>query len=131
MNSDEVPQDKDDFKGRSLVKKVVYATDNGDYTKVQSQGWDIEIQATKQAWEDIEFELANIKQQVLQGKLSPVAYYMHLKLMDIGMLASYMGKWKWTVKKHLTPKGFASLSEGMLQKYADVFQISIHDLKNV
>lgn len=128
MNIDEVPQDKDDFKGRSSIKKVLYATENGQYTQVQSQGWDIEIAATKQAWSEIDAELLEIKQDVLSGKVSPIAYFMRLKLMDLGMLASYMGKWKWTIKRHFKPKVYKNLSADTLQKYADVFQITVEEL---
>jgi len=128
MKLDEVPQDKDDFKGRSNIKKIVYATDNGAYTQVQSQGWDIEIAATKQAWSEIDAELLEIKQDVLSGKVSPIAYFMRLKLMDLAMLSSYMGKWKWIIKRHFKPKVFEKLSTEMLQKYADVFQISLEEL---
>jgi hypothetical protein len=41
-----------------------------------------------------------------------------------------MNLWKWTVKKHLKPKGFNKLSDEILEKYAKVFDITKEELKN-
>ena len=45
--------------------------------------------------------------------------------------ASYVGFWQWRVKRHLKPKVFKKLSEKTLQKYADVFEISLNELKHI
>jgi hypothetical protein len=37
----------------------------------------------------------------------------------------------WRVKRHLKPRVFKRLSEKTLQKYAEAFNISIEELKNV
>lgn len=50
--------------------------------------------------------------------------------MDIGVLSSYVGMWQWRVKRHFKPTIFAKLKETVLQKYAETFNISIHELKN-
>jgi hypothetical protein len=50
--------------------------------------------------------------------------------MDISILSSYTGFWKWTVKRHLKPSVFKKLSDQKLQKYAEIFEISIDELKN-
>jgi hypothetical protein len=39
--------------------------------------------------------------------------------------------WQWRVKRHLKPTVFKSLSDSILKKYADAFNISIEELKNV
>jgi hypothetical protein len=56
---------------------------------------------------------------------------MELHVMDIPIVAAYTGFWKWQVKKHLKPSGFDKLSESRLQKYADLFEVSIQDLKTM
>ena len=49
----------------------------------------------------------------------------------MNILASYVGMWKWRVKRHFKPKIFNKLPNRVLQKYADVFEISIEKLKHV
>ena len=70
------------------------------------------------------------KNQVLKGEASPIVYFMELHRMDEGILASYVGKWVWQVKRHFKPSVFKTLNEKVLQKYADAFGINVADLKN-
>ncbi len=62
-------------------------------------------------------------------EVSPILYYMELRLMDISILSAYTGFWKWTIKRHLKPAVFARLDNKTLSKYALVFEITIEDLK--
>jgi len=131
MDINEVPQDSLDYKDRDKVKKLVYAVDkNGKYTGVGSVGWEAENVATKQAWDAIEEELAATEKMVREGILSPIAYFMKKRLMDLPLLAKYAGKWQWQVKRHMKPKGFNKLSQAMLQQYAAIFAISTDELIN-
>jgi len=50
--------------------------------------------------------------------------------MDLPVLAAYVGKWQWTVKRHAKSKIFKKLSESTLKRYADTFGISVDELKN-
>jgi hypothetical protein len=49
--------------------------------------------------------------------------------MDLPILASYVGIWKWRVKRHFRPAVFNNLNNKTLQKYADVFEVTIEELK--
>jgi len=51
--------------------------------------------------------------------------------MDIGILAAYVNKWQWQVKRHLKPAVFSKLSDAMLSKYARVFNITVDALKKI
>jgi hypothetical protein len=75
-----------------------------------------------------EFEL--IRQQILTGQLSPLAYHIQNNLFNINMLSSYTGISKRHIKKHLKPEYFNQLDEATLKKYADVFEIPVEELKN-
>lgn len=131
MKINEVPQDSKDFKGGEKLKKLVYAVDKeGKYTGVNSAGWEAENFATKQAWDAVDDALAETKKKVEQGELSPVAYYMEKCLMDLPLLAKYVGKWKWQVKKHFKPSVFNKLDDKLKAKYAEVFNISVDELVN-
>lgn len=130
MDVNEVPQDSMEYRDRDKLKKLVYAVDkDGKYTGVGSSGWEAELFATRQAWSVIEEELQETEKNVKEGKLSPIAFFMKKKLMDIPLLACYAGKWQWQVKRHLKPETFNKLSPEMLEKYASIFEISVKELK--
>ena len=132
MKVNEVPQDPKNFKGGDAVTKVVYAVGkDGKYTGVTSAGWEAENEATKQAWDAIDEELSETEQAVKAGKLSPIAYYMKKSLMDIGLLANYMGKWQWQVKRHMKPSVFQKLDTKILARYASVFNITVEELLSI
>ncbi|MGI9551880.1 MAG: hypothetical protein ACR2MT_11820 [Aurantibacter sp.] len=131
MKKDEVPQDESKL-GSANIKDMVYAVDeNGEYTTELSTGWTPKTIALDNALQIIEERIAEAKQRVLDDQTSPIEYYMELHKMDLTVLASYVGYWKWRVKRHFKPSVFKKLNNKILQKYADVFEISIEQLKNI
>lgn len=129
MKKDEIPQDNG-YLGR-IAKEVTYVTDDdGRYITGQSTGWKVKEEANDVAWQSFERQINEAKEKVLQGQISPVYYWMQKRMMDVGIVAQYMGLWKWTVKRHMKPSVFKKLSEEKLKKYAGVFEISIEELKN-
>lgn len=131
MDINEVPQDPKNFKGAEKMKKLMYATGkDGKYTGITSSGWEAENEATKQAWDEMDQALAVTEKKVKAGELSPIAYYMDKNLMDIALLAKYAGKWQWQVKRHFKPAVFNKMDTSLLQKYADIFNISVEELRN-
>ncbi len=131
MKKDEVPQDKSNLESAN-IKDMYYAVDeNGEYTTELSTGWAPKTIALDNAIQDIEERAETAKARVLNNELSPIAYYMELHKMDLGILASYVGFWKWRVKRHFKPSVFKKLTSKTLQKYADAFDITIEELKKV
>jgi hypothetical protein len=131
MDINEVPQDKEYYKERDKGSKLVYATGkDGKYTSVPTVGWEAEHAATKQAWDAIDEELVEIEQEVKAGRLSPIAWHMRKALMDLPLLARYMDKWQWQVKRHMKPSVFKSLSQQTIEKYAVLFKITPQELTN-
>ncbi len=128
MKKTEVPQDIGFSDG---IKEISYAVDeSGRYTMVQSMGWDAKTIANEQAWEVVEEKVSEQVRLIESGKRSPLSYYMTKNLMDAGLLASYAGVSRWRVKWHLTPSGFRRLSQDWLKRYADIFEITVEQLKN-
>lgn len=131
MKKGEVPQDKSNLESANF-KELCYATDSeGNYTTTQSTGWDPKTIALDNAIQDIKERVEKAKQKVLTNQTSPIEYYMELNKMDPSILSSYVGIWQWKVKRHFKPSVFQKLSNKALGKYADVFEISIEELKKI
>ncbi|MBM1105526.1 hypothetical protein JQC67_05160 [Aurantibacter crassamenti] len=131
MKKDEVPQDESNLASAN-IKDMVYAVDeNGEYTTELSTGWAPKTIALDNAIQIIEERIADAKKRVLENKTSPIEYYMEVHKMDLQILASYVGFWKWRVKRHFKPSVFKKLNNKKLQKYADLFEITIDQLKNI
>ena len=129
MKKEDVPQDPSALVG--VTRDVCYVKDkDGKYTTDLSIGWDVKKQALDNAWDDIKERVAEAAAQVKNGEISPIFYFMEVKLMDITLLSSYTGFWKWTIKRHFKPSVFKNLSDTKLATYAKAFDISVEELKN-
>ncbi|WP_286965580.1 hypothetical protein [Flavobacterium sp. UBA4854] len=130
MEKDQVPQDQSNLT-KNNVKELLYATDeNGNYTTTLSTGWEPKTIALSNSIDEINERIADAKQQVLNGEASPIVYFMEANKMDLNILSSYVGFWKWRVKRHFKPSVFAKLNDKILKKYADTFGVSVEELKN-
>jgi hypothetical protein len=131
LKKSDVPQD-DAFSQNGKYKEVTYAVDaKGNFEPVLSRGWQPKNDALKYVWEIVNAQAEASGKKVIQGKLSPIAYYMEKNIMDLKLLAQSMGLSKKTVKGHLHPKGFEKLDHKVRRQYADLFNISIDDLADV
>lgn len=131
MKKSDIPQDESSLS-KENTGELCYAVDeNGNYVTAVSKGWEPKKIALDQAIEEINTRVQNAKNRVLNNETSTIEYYMELNKMDVSILASYVGFWCWRVKRHFNVKRFHKLPEKTLQKYADVFDISIEQLKNI
>ena len=129
MKKSEIPQDQSKLQG--FTREVDYAVDeSGKYTSALSTGWEVKTSALNVAWEDIKKRVEEARIKVLEGEASPVLFFMELKLMDPGILAAYTGFWRWQVKRHMKATVFKKLSDEKLQKYAELFDIKLSELKD-
>lgn len=130
MKKSDVPQDKSNLSSNAM-RELCYATDeNGNYTTALSAGWEPKTIALDNSMALINERIAEAKAAVNSGNSSPIEYYMELNRMDLTILASYVGKWQWQIKRHLKPDIFRKLSNETLAKYAAAFNISVDTLKN-
>jgi len=130
MKKTEVPQDPSSLK--NFTKEVCYAVDEqGNYVTNLSTGWEVKATALGITWDDIHKRAAQAKEQALKGEVSPLLYFIEIKVMDYATLSAYTGFWQWQIKRHLKPGVFNSLSDKKLQKYADVFDVTIDNLKKM
>jgi hypothetical protein len=131
MKQDQVPQDKENLNEGKLAK-LYYATDEaGHYVKVNSIGWEPETVAMQQAWEEVNHDVEDARRKVIEGKASPIFYYLKKDIMNVPMVASYVGTFSWMVRLHMRPYFFKRLSRKTLEKYAFTFRISVDQLTDI
>lgn len=129
MKKEDVPQDES-YLSKAQVSEINYAVDkDGKYTQAKSSGWEAKSIALEESLNVLKERLQETIAEVKNGTLSPIAYYMELHKMDVPILASYTGLWKWRVKRHLKSKHFKKLKEKTLEKYTRVFEIDMKTLK--
>jgi hypothetical protein len=85
----------------------------------------------QQAWDLFQERIEDARKRVRAGEVSPVVYYMEKNLLDPLNLSMMAGISLWRVKWHLKPGVFKRLNEKTLQKYAEAFNITVEQLKNV
>lgn len=130
MKKQDLPQDESNLQSANMTE-VLYVTDENDnYTTANSIGWNAKKAALEESLSLINERIEEAKQKVADNLVSPIIYFMELNKMDFQVLASYVGMWQWTVKRHAKPKKFKKLSDSTLKKYADTFGISVDELKN-
>jgi hypothetical protein len=130
MKENQVPQDSENLNEGKLAK-LYYATDeNGHYVKVNSVGWEPETIAMRQAWEIVEDGVEEAREKVINGKASPILYYMKKNIMTIPMVASYVGTLGWRVRLDMLPFFFNRVSKKRMERYAFTFRITVDELKN-
>ena len=130
MKKHEVPQDNADLLEDKAMDLCYAVDENMNYVTVPSHGWAPKNAALLQAWDVIYGRMEATRQQILQGKLSPIAYYMEKNIMDVKLLATFIGLPKWKVRRHLKPTGFRKLDEKLLRRYADIFHVPVEALTN-
>jgi hypothetical protein len=130
MKKDEVPQETARTYGG--VKKLLYAVDEaGEYTEVNSAGWEPETFATVQAVDELNRLRDEAWADAKAGKVSPLVYWMYARRMEPATLAATTGLWAWRVNRHFQPKVFAGLNDKILARYAEVMDIPLATLRTL
>jgi hypothetical protein len=130
MKKEEIPQDLGALG--KITGEICYAVDeSGKYTTALSNGWEVKSAALEVAWKDVEQRIEAAREKVRNKEASPILFFMELRVMDIPIVAAYTGFWKWKVKKHLQYDVFQKLSDSKLSKYAELFEVTVEDLKKM
>ncbi len=130
MKKEEIPQDKSSLEDKN-IRELCYAVDeNGEYTTGLSTGWKAKSIALDLTMQELNERIEKAKKAVYNNKKSPIYYFMLRSKMDISILASYIEKRRWIVKRHFKPRVFKRLKPETLQKYADIFEINVDQITN-
>ena len=130
MKKQNLPQDESSLQAANMTELLYVTDENDNYTTANSIGWDAKKAALDESMELINERIEEAKQNVANNIVSPIIYFMELNKMDFQVLAAYVDKWQWTVKRQAKPHVFKKLSDSTLKKYADAFGISVDELKN-
>jgi hypothetical protein len=134
MNEDRVPLTGESCREEELMyqnnRELFYFFDKEKncYTRRVDFQYSANQIIIKQGWDALEERIDEIREMVMAGKLSPLAYYMERSQMEVPMLSQYAGIRKWRVKRHLLPKGFGKLSVADLHKYSLALDITPEQL---
>lgn len=129
MKESEVPQDKSSLQDNDIQELCYAVNDKGEYVTALSSGWEIKTIVQKATLEGINTRVQEAKDQVANGVISPIVYFMEVNRMDLSTLSAYVSIWSWLVKRHFKPRVFKKLNDKILKKYADAFEISVAELK--
>lgn len=130
MRKRQVPQDEHSTYGGH--RKLLYAVDDdGQYTGVQSRGWEVETEATRAAIEELDRLRDEAWQRARAGETSPLEVHMYDCRMDVPLLAGATGLTRWRVRRHFHPGRYSRLSMRILQRYAQALGMEIETLRHV
>jgi hypothetical protein len=118
-------KDKDvlvDFKPQQLI---IYAEkSDGSFGPVQTGSY-----MSKNHIDDFYNIVDNHNKSLIgklkKGEISPIHYFMSVEELTVPELAARVGISKYSLRKHLDPKGFQRISVSMLMRYAQVFNIPL------
>jgi hypothetical protein len=85
----------------------------------------------QQAWDVVFDEVEEARKKVLEGKASPLLYYIKKNIMTHSMVASYVSTFGFMVRLHCRPYFFKKLSRETLEKYSYTFRISVEELLDI
>jgi hypothetical protein len=130
METTSVPQDPSPtYEGQ---RKLLYAVDErGEYTGVQSAGWEPETFATLTAVAELDRLRNEAWTRASSGQTSALEFHMFDRRMELDTLAATTGIWKWRIRRHFDVKRFARLPPRILDRYADAMGITVERLKSV
>lgn len=129
MREEEVPQDESFYDGHL---RACYAVDRrGRYVLAVSRGWRAETIATSEAAADLRERIESTRREVLEGRLSPLAYHMVRRQLTPGLLASGVRIFRWRVRRHLRPAVFARLPERLLRRYAECLDVTLEQIRRL
>lgn len=130
MDKQSVPQDSSSTYGG--LRKLLYAVDeHGDYTGVQSSGWEAESFSTELAVAEFNRLRDDAWQRASDGNTSALEYHMYRNRMDFDTLVMVTGLWRWRVRRHFKPAVYARLSDKLLARYAEAMGVPVVQLKSL
>jgi hypothetical protein len=124
-------KEKEGFVDCPEQQLILYVEkDDGTYGPMQTGSY-----LTKNYIDDY-FEKRNrlevtLREQVKRNEISPVAFYMTLEDLSVAETASRVGISQRKIKKHMSPQHFRKIPASVLDKYAEVFNVTVTALNEL
>ena len=119
-----ISEDRERYDG--TFRLVLYSADDRGHCRAEMCRSEMDDQIDSfYAQRQLEFE--RLKQQLLGGEISPIGFCLTYQNMTVADLAARMRLSRRQVKRHLRPKGFATVTVEQLQRYARVFDVGVAD----
>lgn len=124
-------KEKDGFIDCPEQQVILYVEkEDGKYGPIQTGSY-----LTRNFLEDYEEKRKHLEnslmEQIRRKEISAIRYYMVLEDLTLSELALRAGIRKGKVKKHLEFNSFGTIKEEVLQKYSEVFNVTVADIQNI
>lgn len=129
MKVKEVPQQPEDSMLGGYQRACYAVDDKGRYVVVGSVGWEVENTVNGQANDEVREQIAAALARARRGDVSPLAYHMARRQMDVGLLAGYSGFSRLRIRWHLRPRVYARLPDRVLARYAAALKLPLDELR--
>lgn len=127
MKIEDIPLEKNSLLNGQ--QKVMYAQNNlNSFERVPYASF-MEEFATQNAVDEFITLQNEALSEIKAGISSPIKYFMYKNRMDLPTLCGHIGIFCFRVKRHLLMKHFLKLDESLLKRYADIFDITLDELK--
>ena len=93
MKESEVPQDKSSLQDNDIQELCYAVNDQGEYVTALSSGWETKTIVQEATLEGINARVQEAKEQVANGLVSPIVYFMEVNRMDLPTLSAYVSLW--------------------------------------
>ena len=124
-------KEKDLYIDDKTREFILYAEkDDETYAEMKSGSYVVKncIDEFYRIRQNLENEL---NEKLEKGLISPVYYFMLMQDMGLRDLAGRIGISRRKLKKHFEPRHFLKLDDGMLERYAQVFDVTAAQLKEM
>jgi len=124
-------KEKDLYIDDKTREFILYAEkDDETYAEVKSGSYAVRhcMDEFYRIRQNLENEL---NEKLEKGLISPVYYFMLMHDMGLRDLAGRIGISRRKLKKHFEPRHFLKLDDGMLERYAQVFDVTATQLKEM
>jgi len=124
--------DASKIEADNLMEPVYRMDENGNYSiRVGYDYLPKDELMCHEFWKVTNAKLDKLREEIREGKHSPVYFQMVRNFMDPFAFSRFVGIPVWKVKRHCTPRGFARIKPDMIRRYAEALEISETDILNL
>ncbi len=120
--------DKEKIEADNLMEPIYRHDQNGNYSL--GIGYDYlpkDDLMCHEFWKITNEKLGRIRQEVRDGKSTPLLFFMEKYFLDPFAFSKFLGISVLRLKRHMKPSVYARLKPHVIQKYADALEITLDE----